>query len=174
MSQQDRNMAGLKRVVEADAHHDYLELACGAKPQRTCQFKKLSERIMKTVDAVHLDIGSTEECRQKCLDASFGCYTYEHISAGEPTGICRLSHHSTATLAHIQEPYWSAENATTYELQACKQVGPRRPQRRSLPGLRGAGVDRWDVARSALRHATGSRLQGPSRLPPLVWVPWVL
>jgi len=120
MSQIDRNMAGRKQLVEAGPAQDYLELSCGAKPERMCEFRSLSERIMKTVDAVHLDTKSTEECRQKCLDADFGCYSYDFMSAGEP--ICRLSHHSSATLAHIQEPYLPIENATTYELQACYQV----------------------------------------------------
>ncbi|KAA0193285.1 hypothetical protein HAZT_HAZT004227 [Hyalella azteca] len=54
------------------------------------------------------------------MDADFGCYSYDYKSAGEP--ICRLSHHSAATLAHIQEPYLPIGNATTYELQACYQV----------------------------------------------------
>lgn len=43
------------------------------------------------------------------------------MSAGEM--ICRLSHHSSATLAHIEEPYLEIADAVTYELQACYQVG---------------------------------------------------
>jgi len=120
MSQIDRNMAGRKNFVQVTEKTDYVEISCGAKPDRMCEFKTIREKIMKTVDAVHLDTESTEECRQKCLEADFGCYSYDFMSAGEP--ICRLSHHSSATLAHIQEPYLAIENATTYELQACYQV----------------------------------------------------
>ncbi|KAF2364740.1 PAN/Apple domain [Trinorchestia longiramus] len=120
MSQVDRNMAGRKKLVAIDSKNDYMELSCALKPDRMCEFQSIREKIMKTVDAVHLDTASTDECRQRCLDADFGCYSYDYRSAGEP--ICRLSHHSSASLAHIQEPYLPIENATTYELQACYQV----------------------------------------------------
>lgn len=120
MAQIDRNMAGRKNLVTLSPGTDFLEISCGPKPDKMCEFKTIREKIMKTVDAVHLDTESTEQCRQRCLEADFDCYSYDFMSAGEP--ICRLSHHSSATLAHIQEPYLAIENATTYELQACYQV----------------------------------------------------
>lgn len=121
MSQFDRNMAGRnRRMVMTNSTSDYIEMSCGAKPDRMCEFQRKTNQIMKTVDAVHLDTNSTEECREKCLNADFTCYSYDFMSAGEP--ICRLSHHSSATLSNILEPYLPIENATTYELQACYKV----------------------------------------------------
>lgn len=68
MSQIDRNMAGRKSLVTIDSKYDYVELACGLKPDRMCEFQSMREKIMKTVDAVHLDTESTEECRQRWVN----------------------------------------------------------------------------------------------------------
>lgn len=65
MSQIDRNMAGRKALVALESKHDYIELACGLKPDRMCEFQSIREKIMKTVDAVYLDTESTDECRQR-------------------------------------------------------------------------------------------------------------
>jgi len=121
MSTLDREMAGrLRNLVSINSTLDYMEVACGSKPDRMCEFQKIPGKIMKTVDAVYLDTESLEECRDRCLKADFECYSYDFGSASEP--ICRLSHHSTTTLAHIRNPYLEIENATTYELQACYKV----------------------------------------------------
>jgi hypothetical protein len=58
-------MAGRKKLVAIDAKYDYIELSCGLKPDRMCEFQSIREKIMKTVDAVYLDTESTEECRQR-------------------------------------------------------------------------------------------------------------
>jgi hypothetical protein len=36
--------------------------------------------------------------------------------------VCRLSHHTTATLVSISEPYLEAVGSTTYEMGACYNV----------------------------------------------------
>lgn len=36
--------------------------------------------------------------------------------------MCRLSHHATPSLQHIEEPYLDLETATTYQLTACYNV----------------------------------------------------
>ncbi|CAL4123343.1 unnamed protein product, partial [Meganyctiphanes norvegica] len=120
LAQVDRNMAGRKQLLQPDDSIDYLELACVTKPERMCEFQRFPGKILKTVDAVYQDVQSEEECKERCLNADFACYSYDFMSAGEE--ICRLSHHSAATLAHIQEPYLEIANATTYELQSCYQV----------------------------------------------------
>jgi len=120
MSTIDLNMAVKRDLTQQIQGHDYMEMANKIKPDSMCEFKTIPNHIMKTVDAVHLDTNTTEECRQKCLDSDFNCYSYDFMSAGE--AICRLSHHSSPTLAHIREPYLSIDNAITHELQACYQV----------------------------------------------------
>ncbi|XP_045618140.1 uncharacterized protein [Procambarus clarkii] len=120
LAQVDRNMAGRKRLLELEEEADYVEVACVPKPQKMCEFQTLRGRILKTVDAVYQDVESNEECKDRCMKANFTCYSFDFMSAGEK--ICRLSHHSTATLAHIQEPYLQIENATTHEMQSCYQV----------------------------------------------------
>ena len=36
--------------------------------------------------------------------------------------MCRLSHHATSSLLHIEEPYLDLESATTYQLTSCYNV----------------------------------------------------
>ncbi|XP_037790105.1 LOW QUALITY PROTEIN: uncharacterized protein LOC119585560 [Penaeus monodon] len=120
LAQVDRNMAGRSRLLDVDEKSDYLEVSCVPKPQKMCDFQSVKGRILKTVDAVFQDVESTEECQARCKGADFTCYSYDFMSASEK--ICRLSHHSGATLAHIQEPYLEIGNATTYEMQSCYQV----------------------------------------------------
>ncbi|XP_064113013.1 uncharacterized protein LOC135219835 [Macrobrachium nipponense] len=120
MSQIDRNMAGRKKLLAIRSDDDYMEVSCVPKPEKMCEFQSLRGRILKTVDAVFQDVDSAEECRSRCSNSSFTCYSYDFMSAGEK--ICRLSHHSSATLAHIQEPYLDIENATTHEMQSCYQI----------------------------------------------------
>ncbi|XP_068220289.1 uncharacterized protein [Palaemon carinicauda] len=120
LSQIDRNMAGRKKLLQVQSDDDYMEVSCVPKPQKMCEFQSLRGRILKTVDAVYQDVESSEECQSRCSKADFSCYSYDFMSAGEK--ICRLSHHSSATLAHIQEPYLEIENATTHEMQSCYQI----------------------------------------------------
>ncbi|XP_076063382.1 uncharacterized protein LOC143038253 [Oratosquilla oratoria] len=123
----DRNMAGRRRILALQETSDYVELACkvepsGRSPLRSglCEFQEIRGRIMKTVDSVFTDVETFQECKERCLNADFACRTFDYESAGEP--ICRLSHHSSATLAHVKQPYLEMDNATTHEMQDCYQV----------------------------------------------------
>ncbi|XP_071515914.1 uncharacterized protein [Panulirus ornatus] len=120
LAQVDRNMAGRKRLIELNPTADYVEVACVPKPQKMCEFQKLRGLILKTVDAVHQGVGSDEECRERCLKSNFSCASYDYMSPSEQ--VCRLSHHTTATLAHVDEPYLKIENSTSFEMQSCYQV----------------------------------------------------
>ncbi|GFX97389.1 apple domain-containing protein [Trichonephila clavipes] len=86
-------------------------------PVRLCEFRKLNGKILKTVDAVYQDVTSLDECRQKCLSVNYRCQSFDY---GDPSQhVCRLSHHSVATLTHIQDPYLDIPGVTTYEISAC-------------------------------------------------------
>ena len=50
----------------------------------------------------------------------FRCHTYDFGATGP--GICRLSHHSSATLRHVEDPYLVARGAHSYEMGACFNV----------------------------------------------------
>lgn len=50
---------------------EYLENNCAEEPNKLCEFKRLSGRILKTVDSVYQDIGSIEECRDLCLNSPY-------------------------------------------------------------------------------------------------------
>ena len=50
----------------------------------------------------------------------FRCHTYDFGATGP--GICRLSHHSSATLRHVNDPYLLARGANSYEMGACFNV----------------------------------------------------
>lgn len=79
---------------------DYLENNCVEEPTKLCEFKKMSGRILKTVDSVYQDVQTIEECRELCLNSPFRCHSYDHGDTGDH--VCRLSHHSKATLTDIQ------------------------------------------------------------------------
>jgi len=120
MSEMDRlTVAGSGAFVSTQGY-DYLENNCVEEPVKLCEFKKLSGRILKTVDSVYQDVYSLEECKELCLNSPFRCHSYDYGDTGEK--VCRLSHHSRATLADIQDPYLDVPEASTYELSACYNV----------------------------------------------------
>ena len=61
-----------------------------------------------------------EECRELCLNSPYRCRSYDFGDTGEQ--VCRLSHHSRATLADIQDPYLDVPEASSYELSSCYNV----------------------------------------------------
>lgn len=81
---------------------DYLENNCAEEPSKLCEFKRVAGRILKTVDSVHQNVQTLDECRDLCLTAPFRCHSYDYNETGEL--VCRLSHHSRATLTDLSEP----------------------------------------------------------------------
>jgi len=99
----DRLTVAGSGAFRAEPDTEYLENNCVEEPIKLCEFKKLSGRILKTVDSVYQDVGSADECRELCLNSPFRCHSYDYGDTGEM--VCRLSHHSRATLADIQVRY---------------------------------------------------------------------
>ncbi|BES92750.1 Hypothetical protein NTJ_05559 [Nesidiocoris tenuis] len=120
MSEMDRLTVAGSGAFVSTTGYDYLENNCVEEPVKLCEFKKLSGRILKTVDSVYQDVDSLEECKELCLNSPFRCHSYDYGDTGE--NVCRLSHHSRATLADIQDPYLDVPEASTYELSACYNV----------------------------------------------------
>lgn len=48
------------------------------------------------------------------------CHSYDYNDTGDM--VCRLSHHSRATLTDVMDPYLDVPEAATYELSACYNV----------------------------------------------------
>lgn len=120
LSNMDRiTVAGGAGFQPADGY-DYMENNCVEEPTKLCEFKKLTGRILKTVDSVYQDVGTIEECRDLCLNSPYRCHSYDYGDTGEM--VCRLSHHSRATLADIQDPYLDVPEAASYELSSCYNV----------------------------------------------------
>ncbi|XP_044762472.1 uncharacterized protein LOC123319521 [Coccinella septempunctata] len=120
LSNMDRiTLAGTNAFQAADGI-DYIENNCVDEPTKLCEFKKLNGRILKTVDSVYQDVGSVDECRELCLNSPYRCHSYDYGDTGEM--VCRLSHHSRATLTDIQDPYLEVPEAATYELSSCYNV----------------------------------------------------
>ncbi|XP_011302321.1 uncharacterized protein neo [Fopius arisanus] len=120
LSDMDRlTMAG-SNALQVSKDFDFLENHCVDEPVKLCEFKKLTGRILKTVDSVYQDIATLEECRELCLNSPFRCHSYDYGDTGDM--VCRLSHHSRATLSDIQEPYLDVPEASTYELSSCYNV----------------------------------------------------
>lgn len=61
-----------------------------------------------------------DECRELCLNSPYRCRSYDYGDTGEQ--VCRLSHHSRATLSDIQDPYLDVPEAASYELSSCYNV----------------------------------------------------
>jgi hypothetical protein len=120
LSEMDRlTLAGSSAFV-AKTGAEYLENNCAEEPTKLCEFKRLSGKILKTVDSVYQDVASVDECRELCLSSPYRCHSYDYGDTGEM--VCRLSHHSRATLADIQDPYLDVPEAATYELSSCYNV----------------------------------------------------
>ncbi|KAL1115832.1 hypothetical protein AAG570_006122 [Ranatra chinensis] len=120
MSDMDRLTVAGTGAFGPAAGADYLENNCVEEPVKLCEFKKMSGRVLKTVDSVYQEVDSVEECRELCLNSPFRCHSYDYGDTGE--SVCRLSHHSRATLVDIQEPYLAVPESSTYELSSCYNV----------------------------------------------------
>ncbi|XP_014488246.1 PREDICTED: uncharacterized protein LOC106751717 [Dinoponera quadriceps] len=120
LSDMDRLTVAGSSAFQTAKGVDYLENHCVEEPVKLCEFKKLAGRILKTVDSVYQDVGTSDECRELCLNSPFRCHSYDYGDTGDM--VCRLSHHSRATLSDIQEPYLDVPEASTYELSSCYNV----------------------------------------------------
>uniref|UniRef100_A0ABD2WSI8 ZP domain-containing protein n=1 Tax=Trichogramma kaykai TaxID=54128 RepID=A0ABD2WSI8_9HYME len=121
LSDMDRlTVAGSSNALEVAKNVDYLENHCVDEPVKLCEFKKITGRILKTVDSVYQDVATAEECRELCLNSPFRCHSYDYGDTGDM--VCRLSHHSRATLSDITDPYLDVPEASTYELSSCYNV----------------------------------------------------
>ncbi|XP_037909523.1 uncharacterized protein LOC119650659 isoform X2 [Hermetia illucens] len=120
LSEMDRITLAGSSAFQLNDGVDYLENNCAEEPNKLCEFKRLSGRILKTVDSVYQDVASIDECRDLCLNSPYRCHSYDYGDTGDM--VCRLSHHSRATLADIQDPYLDVPEAATYELSSCYNV----------------------------------------------------
>lgn len=116
----DRLTLGGTTAVKATEGVEYLESNCVEEPTKLCEFKRVSGRILKTVDSVFQDVLNIDECRELCLNSPYRCHSYDYGDTGE--NVCRLSHHSRATLSDIQDPYLDVPEASTHELSSCYNV----------------------------------------------------
>lgn len=113
-------LSGSASAFKAKDGAEYLESNCIEDPTKLCEFKHINGKILKTVDAVYQDVNSIDECRELCLNSPFKCRSYDYNDTGEM--VCRLSHHSRATLGDIQDPYLEIPEGVTHELSACYNV----------------------------------------------------
>nr|CAD7200056.1 unnamed protein product [Timema douglasi] len=121
MSDKDRFTVNDADFLVEEENTYYLESNCVSDPNTLCGFIKLNGNILKTVDSVHQDVSNFEACRQLCLNTKdFRCHTFDFDMAGD--NVCRLSHHATASLHHIDEPYLDLEDVITYQLASCFNV----------------------------------------------------
>ncbi|KAH8243374.1 hypothetical protein KR032_006925 [Drosophila birchii] len=120
LSDMDRITLSAGGSVEPYDGADYLENNCAEEPSKLCEFKRISGKILKTVDSVYQDINTIDECRDLCLNSPYRCHSYDYNDTGDM--VCRLSHHSRATLTDVMDPYLEVPEAATYELSACYNV----------------------------------------------------
>lgn len=116
------SLHGSQFVVDlpANALVDYLENNCIYEPNKMCEFRKIQNNILKTVDSIYQDVASLEECKQKCLNAPYRCYSFDYGDTSER--VCRTSHLDQASLMSVKDPYLEVVGAITYELASCFNV----------------------------------------------------
>ena len=71
LSEMDRITLAGTSAFQAQDGSDYLENNCAEEPNKLCEFKRLSGRILKTVDSVYQDVGSIDECRDLCINSPY-------------------------------------------------------------------------------------------------------
>ncbi|XP_034116447.1 uncharacterized protein LOC117576034 isoform X2 [Drosophila albomicans] len=120
LSEMDRSTLAGTNAFQPKPGTDYLENHCIDEPNKLCEFKRLPGRILKTVDSVYQEVSSVDECRELCLNSPYRCHSYDYNDTGDM--VCRLSHHSRATLSDVQDPYLEVPEASTYELASCYNV----------------------------------------------------
>lgn len=106
--------------MPANAPVDYLENNCIYEPNKLCEFRKIQNKVLKTVDSIYQDVGSLDECKQKCLNAPYRCYSFDYGDTSDR--VCRTSHLDQASLLSVKEPYLDVVGAITYELASCFNV----------------------------------------------------
>ncbi|EDV43821.1 uncharacterized protein Dana_GF18669 [Drosophila ananassae] len=120
LSELDRLTLAGSNAFQITEGSDYLENHCVEEPNKLCEFKRLPGRILKTVDSVYQEVSSIDECRELCLNSPYRCHSYDYNDTGDM--VCRLSHHSRATLVDVQEPFLDVPEASSYELASCYNV----------------------------------------------------
>ncbi|KAL3221260.1 hypothetical protein MRX96_029592 [Rhipicephalus microplus] len=118
ISDMDRHsVVGDRYFVPAAETSEYLESNCVDESVRLCEFRTVSGKILKTVDAVFQNVTTLEDCRRLCLSVPYRCHSFD---LGDPdNSVCRISHHARASLSHIENPYLEIPGAATNELAAC-------------------------------------------------------
>ena len=97
---------------------DYLENTCLQRQSGVCDYKPRLGILLKTVDSVHKDVSSIEECQELCRALTrYHCVSYDWAHTG--SGVCRMSHHRPETLSHISDPYLHVNTSATYILHNC-------------------------------------------------------
>lgn len=85
------------------------------EPRKFCDFRRLKGLQLKTFDTVSKQVQSLSECREMCV-SSPDCRSFNYDSFGQ---VCRRSHLSESSTIHINEPYSTLEDETTYEVSTC-------------------------------------------------------
>ncbi|KAI1290296.1 hypothetical protein HDE_09059 [Halotydeus destructor] len=102
---------------------DYFENNCIQEPKR-CDFRPIRGLILTTVDNVHENVHTVDECKQRCLDAPYRCYTFDFGADSDPSvgGVCRTSHLNTGATMAVEQPFVEMPGSVTYQLVACLNV----------------------------------------------------
>jgi len=104
------------------ANVDYYESNCVSEPKGLCDFKPIKGKVLKTVDSVHQEINTSEDCKDICLNANYRCFSYDFGDPSDGRKVCRTSHLDSSSLLHIEEPYVQLPEAITYQRQSCFNV----------------------------------------------------
>lgn len=96
----------------------YFEQNCVYEPKQRCHFRT-SKGILPTHVDAYYEIGQIDECRDRCLNASFNCRSYSLLD----DKLCLLTHDTEKTrLPYDKELSYLIDSATTFEQTDCFDV----------------------------------------------------
>lgn len=65
-----------KYFIKSNRSVEYIESNCITEANAMCFFKRVRNRVLKTVDSLYEQIKDEEQCKQLCLNTNINCKSY--------------------------------------------------------------------------------------------------
>ena len=65
-----------KYFIKSNKTVEYIESNCVQEASAMCFFKRIRNKVLKTVDSLYEQIKDEEQCKQLCLNTNIRCHSY--------------------------------------------------------------------------------------------------
>ena len=65
-----------KYFIKSNRSVEFIESNCVQEANAMCFFKRVRNRVLKTVDSLYEQIKDEEQCKQLCLNTNINCKSY--------------------------------------------------------------------------------------------------